>query len=327
MERIPLDPKLQAALEEEPDTLFLQPVDQFREVVEQRSAETPKLSAAVAAIDNRKIPGPAGQIPIRVFRPEGRGPFPLLVYLHGGGWVTGSLNTCDDVCRTLCHRSGCVVVSAGYRLAPEHKYPAAIDDCYAVLTSTAENAAMIDGDSQRLAIAGDSSGGNLAAAIALCVRDRGGPKLALQVLICPVTNYGFDTASYHKNADGYGLTRDAMIFFWKSYLVNSDQGDESYASSLRAVNLAGLPPALIITAQFDPLRDDGEAYAARLHRRAYPSGSRDTSTWLTVSSCGGQCSRRPIAHFRRSPTRSRKRSDGDTEAVAAIRRIPSPHRQ
>ena len=267
---VPLDPDLRAALDAEPDPLYLLPLDEFRAAAELRCVKTPKLSAPVKAVENRRVAGPDGAIPIRLFRPEGRGPFPVLAFLHGGGWVVGSLDTHDDVCRVLCHRSGCVVVSVDYRLAPESKYPAAVNDCYSVLEWIVENAATFDGDPKQLAVCGDSAGGNLAAAVAIRARDQGSVGLALQVLIYPVTNYGFDTASYHENADGYGLSREAMRFFWSSYLARSDQGDEPDASPLRATNLAGLPPALILTAQFDPLRDDGEAYAARLRRAGVP---------------------------------------------------------
>ena len=287
---VPLDPELQAALASEPDRLYLLPLDEFRTASEQQFATIPKQNAPVKTVENRSIAGLNGEIPIRIYRPEGGGPFPVLVYLHGGGWVVGTLDTHDDVCRTLCHRSGCVVVSVAYRLAPESKYPAAVDDCYVVLEWIVAKAATFDGDPKQLAVSGDSAGGNLAAALAIRARDQGTFRLALQVLIYPVTNYSFDTASYHENADGYGLTRDAMVFFWRSYLTKSDQGDEPYASPLRAVNLAGLPPALILTAQFDPLRDDGEAYAARLHRAGVPVR---VTRYLDMSHgfllCGAMC--------------------------------------
>jgi acetyl esterase len=267
---VPLDPQLWAAIQAEPDRLFVLPLDEFRAVAEQRAEKTPRLNTPVQAVENRRVAGPDGQIPIRISRPQGRGPFPVLAYFHGGGWVVGTLDTHDDVCRALCHRAGSVVVSVDYRRAPESKYPAGLDDCWAVLEWIATNAATIDGDPRQVAVGGDSAGGNLAAAVAIRARDQERLRLALQVLIYPVTNYGFDTASYHENADGYGLSRDAMMFFWESYLADADQGSEPCASPLRAANLAGLPPALILTAQFDPLRDDGEAYAARLHRAGVP---------------------------------------------------------
>jgi acetyl esterase len=267
---VPLDAELRAVLETLPKQLYLLPLEQFRATMERQVAETPKLNLPVAKIEDREIAGPGGPIRLRIYTPQGSGPWPLLLHYHGGGWVLGTLDTHDDVCRSLCSLSGSVVVSVDYRRAPEHKHPAAVEDCWTALQWTAESAAAIGGDPNRMGVIGDSAGGNLAAAVALCCRDRKGPRLALQVLIYPVTNYDFDTASYHENADDYGLTRDAMIFFWESYLATSAQGTEPYASPLRAGDLSGLPPALILTAQFDPLRDDGEAYAARLRRAGVP---------------------------------------------------------
>lgn len=267
---VPLHPEIQAAVEMQTEELFLLPVEQFRAVKEQQAAERPKMDAAVAKIENRSIPGPADQIPIRIYTPQGLGPFPVVVHIHGGGWVIGSLDTCDDVCRALCNLSESLIVSVDYRLAPEHRYPAGLDDCYAALQWVAEHAPSINGDAARIALCGDSSGGNLAAATALYARDHGGPNATFQALIYPVTNCGFDTASYHQKACGFGLTRDAMVFFWTSYLAVPEHGNDAYASPLRASNLTGLPPALIVTAEHDPLRDDGEAYAARLHREGVP---------------------------------------------------------
>jgi acetyl esterase len=157
-----------------------------------------------------------------------------------------------------------------YRRAPEHKFPAGLEDCAAAARWCAERAAEVGGDGARLAIAGDSAGGNLAAALALAFRDRGGPALALQVLIYPVTNYQFDTASYHQYATGYGLTRESMWYFWKCYLSSPTDGGNPYASPLLAKDLRGLPPALVLTASYDVLRDEGEAYAARLAQAGVP---------------------------------------------------------
>jgi acetyl esterase len=155
-------------------------------------------------------------------------------------------------------------------LAPAHPYPAAVNDCLAALDWLAKHAAEVGGDPARLAVSGRSSGGTLAAVTALATRDRGGPALTAQLLLLPATNRNFDTVSYHQNATGYGLTRAAMMSFWDRYLERPEDGDEPYASPLRAPNLSGLPPALVVTAQWDPLRDDGEAYAARLHRAGVP---------------------------------------------------------
>lgn len=265
-----LDPKLKAAIEIQDAELFLLPVEQFRAIKEQQAAERPKVAAPVANIEDRSVPGPAGEIPVRIYTPHGNGPFPVVVHIHGGGWVIGSLNASDDVCHTLCNFANSVVVSVDYRLAPEHRYPAGLEDCYAALEWVAENAPTLGGDAARIALFGDSSGGNLATAVALYSRDNGGPKAVLQVLVYPVTNYGFDTASYHQKAKDFGLSRDAMVFFWTSYLASPQHGDEPYASPLRATDLTGLPPALIVTAEHDPLRDDGEAYAARLDRAGIP---------------------------------------------------------
>lgn len=268
----PLHPKIRAMLDAEgafppPDTLA---VAEVRTVREGMMLRRPKLDEPVARVEDRTIPGPEGRIPLRIYTPHGRGPHPVLAYFHGGGWVLGSLDTHDGVCRSLCHRAGCVVVSIDYRRAPEHKFPVALEDCSAAVKWCAERAEEIGGDGTRLATAGDSAGGNLAAALALAIRDRGGPRVALQALIYPVTNYEFNTASYHEYATGYGLTRDSMWYFWRSYLPTPAEGGDPYASPLLARDLGGLPPALVLTAQYDVLRDEGEAYAARLAQAGVP---------------------------------------------------------
>ncbi len=268
----PLHPKIRAMLDAEgpfppPDTLA---VAEVRAVREGMMLRRPKLDEPVARVEDRTIPAPGGEIRIRIYSPHGSGPQPVLAYFHGGGWVLGSLDTHDGVCRSLCRRAGCVVVSADYRRAPEHKFPAALEDCAAAVRWCAERAAEIGGDGARLAIAGDSAGGNLAAALALAYRDRGGPRLALQVLIYPVTNFELNTASYHEYASGYGLTRDSMWYFWRNYLSAPTDGASPYASPLLARDLEGLPPALILTAQYDVLRDEGEAYAVRLAQAGVP---------------------------------------------------------
>jgi acetyl esterase len=227
----------------------------------------------VAGVEDRQIPGPGGPIPIRVFTPEGRGPFPVLVFFHGGGWVIGTLDTHDAPCRALANGAGCVVVSVDYRLAPEHKCPAAAEDCYAATRWVANNAPAIDGDPSRIAVGGDSAGGNLAAVVALMARDRGGPPLVHQLLVYPVTDHDDTTASYLEpecNAPGMLCTRDAMAYFWSQYLREGDDGRHPYASPLRAEDLSGLPPALVVTAQYDPLRDEGRAYADRLREAGVP---------------------------------------------------------
>ncbi|MDP9457018.1 MAG: alpha/beta hydrolase [Actinomycetota bacterium] len=216
------------------------------------------------ATENRTIPGPAGEIPIRVYTPAGEGPKPVIVYFHGGGWVIGELDTVDNPLRRIANRTGAVVVSVDYRLAPEHVYPAAFDDCYAATAWVAEHAAELGGDPERVAVCGDSAGGNLAAAVAIAARDRQGPRLAAQLLIYPVTDFDFTTESYGQNGEGYLLTKGSMQWFWAHYLGAQDLGQDPYACPARADDLARLPPAFVATAEFDPLRDEGEAYAANL---------------------------------------------------------------
>ena len=225
----------------------------------------------VANVEDRTIPGPAGPIPVRIYTPAaGAAPRPALVYFHGGGWVIGDLETTDGICRAVANRAECVVVSVDYRLAPEHKFPVPFEDCYAALTWVAEHAAEIGVDGSRLAIGGDSAGGNLSAAAALRARDEGGPALRLQLLVYPVTDHSYDTVSYKENGEGYLLTKDMMVWFWDHYLNNSTEGDNPWASPLRARDLSGLPPARVFTAEFDPLRDEGEAFAARLAAAGVP---------------------------------------------------------
>jgi acetyl esterase len=218
----------------------------------------------VASVLDRTVPGPAGEIPVRVYTPAGEGPLPVVVYFHGGGWVIGDLEVVDQPCRQLASAAGAIVVSVDYRLAPEHRYPAAFDDSYAATVWVGAHAAEIGGDPARLAVAGDSAGGNLAAAVALAARDRGGPELAAQLLIYPVTDFNFGTASYQENREGYLLTKGSMQWFWAHYLGAQDLDKDPYACPLRADSLVGLPPAYVATSEYDPLRDEGEAYARRL---------------------------------------------------------------
>ncbi len=224
----------------------------------------------VARIEDRVIPGPHGDIPVRVYEPKGVGPFPLLVYFHGGGWVIGDIESHDMPCRSLANASGCVVVSVDYRLAPEHKFPVPLDDCFAATAYVAEHASQFNGDASRLAVGGDSAGGNLAAVVAQMARDRGGPPIKFQLLVYPVTNFDFGTVSYKDNGTGYFLGESTMRWFWAHYLNHDGEGTDPQASPMRADDLRDLPPALVITAEFDPLRDEGEAYAERLQEAGVP---------------------------------------------------------
>ena len=270
---MPLDPQAQALLDQVkalggPPLNELSPPD--ARVAAQALGTLSGPPEAVAKVENRTIPGPAGALPVRIYTPAGSGPFPVLVFFHGGGWVIGDLDTQDGACRALAKGAGCLVVSVGYRLAPEHKFPAAPEDTYAATRWVATNAASINADPARIAVGGDSAGGNLTAVTAQMARERGGPQLAFQLLIYPVTDGACDTASYRDNAEGYLLTKEMMLWFWNHYVRNPEERFSSMASPLRAQNLKGLPPALVQTAEFDPLRDEGEAYAARLKEAGIP---------------------------------------------------------
>jgi acetyl esterase len=268
-----LDPQARKVLDQiaaigAPD-LHTLPVAQARSAMEQMVGLQGAVEA-VAHVEDRPLPGPAGPIPIRVYAPEGPRPLPALVYFHGGGWVLGSLETHDALCRTLANAAGCALVSVDYRLAPEHPFPAAPEDAYAATRWIAENAGTIGIDAQRIAVGGDSAGGNLAAVVALLARERGGPRLVHQLLIYPATDAACDTASHRDNAQGYLLTTEAMAWFWNHYCPDRARRGDWRASPLRAGDLRGLPPAHVITAEFDPLRDEGEAYAARLRAAGVP---------------------------------------------------------
>jgi len=226
----------------------------------------PRKQIELARIENRTIPGPAGEIPVRIYQPNGAAVKPVLVYFHGGGWVIGSLDAYDATCRELAQEAGCVVVSVDYRLAPEHRYPAAPEDCHAAVKWVAANAASLGADPKRLAVGGDSAGGNLSAVVSQMARDKGGPAIRFQLLVYPVTDADFTRRSYIDNAEGYLLTTAAMHWFWDHYIPSKPQRAEPYASPLRAADLSGLPPAWVCTAEFDPLRDEGEAYAQRLQQ-------------------------------------------------------------
>ena len=223
----------------------------------------------VESVENRTLPG---GIPVRVYRPV---PKPTdtpgarragLVYFHGGGWLVGNLDTIDIPCRTLANSSGRVVISVDYRLAPEFKYPVPLDDCWAATKYAMTHADELGIDPKRLAVGGDSAGGNLAAAVCLRARDREPlpNPLDFQLLIYPVADAACDTGSYRDFAEGFGLSAVTMRYCWNCYLERPEQGNESLVSPLRAKNLSGLPPALVVLAEFDVLRDEGEAYAAKL---------------------------------------------------------------
>ena len=268
-----LDPQAQRVVDAMA-ALNLKPVEEStpaeaRESIRARTAALGPFEE-VAAVAEHRVPVAGGEITVRLYSPGGPGPHPALVYYHGGGWVIGDLYTHDGLCRSLANAARCAVVSVDYRLAPESKYPVPVEDSYAALRWVVGNAARLGLDPRRVAVGGDSAGGNLATVIALVARERGGPALVHQVLIYPVTDHDLDTPSYVENATGYVLTREGMRWFWSHYLVRAAQGREPHASPLRAPSLAGLPSAIVITAEHDPLRDEGEAYAARLRDAAVP---------------------------------------------------------
>jgi len=218
----------------------------------------------VHAVEDHQAPGPAGPVAVRVYRPSADPALPALVYFHGGGWMMGSIATHDALCRNLASHAGVAVASVEYRLAPEHKFPAGLDDCYAATCWLADHAESLALRPDGIAVGGDSAGGNLAAAVTLMARQRGAPPLAFQLLIYPVLDFEFDTPSYRENANGFHLTRGDMIWTWRQYLARELDGYTPLASPLREGDLRGLPPAMVLTAEYDPLRDEGEAYATRL---------------------------------------------------------------
>jgi|SRR5579885_1118019 acetyl esterase len=225
----------------------------------------------IAKVEDRRIPGPAGELGVRIYTPEASAPRPAIVYFHGGGWVLGNLDGSDAQCRALANAARCVVVSVDYRLAPEAKFPAPVEDCYAATRWVAQNAPDLGCDPRRIAVAGTSAGANLAAVVPLMARDRGGiPQLAFQVLVYPITDGSMNTRSYRENGQGYFLTAASMAWFWKHYIHDDNDRFHPYAAPINAPDLRGLPPALVITAEYDPLRDEGEAYAERLRAAGVP---------------------------------------------------------
>jgi acetyl esterase len=274
---MPLDPQVKSFLDQLASAA-IPPVESLtpREARLQMEAGTVMLGRLpeVGRVEDLTLTGPAGPVRARLTAPPpspGRnGPMPGLVYFHGGGFVCGSLYSHDHLCRALTRASGLAVISVDYRLAPEHPFPAALEDAEAATSWVAGNARELGLDPERIAVGGDSAGGNLAAVVARRFRDKGGPALAAQLLIYPATDADFDTPSYLENADGYFLTRSAMIWYWDQYVPDPSRRADPDAAPLRAPSLAGLPPAVVMTAEYDPLRDEGEAYARRLADAGVP---------------------------------------------------------
>jgi acetyl esterase len=264
---VPLDPQLQAMRDQrERDNV---PPLYAMSLSEARAADLASIRASggepehVHEVSDLTIPGPGGELPLRLYRPVSGRPLPVLLYFFGGGWVLGTIDTADGVSRSLANSSGALVAVVGYRLAPEHPFPAAIDDCYAAVRWAAGHAEEIGADPARLVVGGDSAGGNLAAAVALRARDDG-PALAGQLLVYPNTDQLADDQSMRDADDPFLFNRRSVAWYRQHYLANPGDAADPLASPLRAESLAGLPPALVITAEYDPLRDQGEAYARRL---------------------------------------------------------------
>ncbi|WP_230322498.1 MULTISPECIES: alpha/beta hydrolase [Bacillus] len=221
----------------------------------------------VSKVENLMIPvSKDEEIKCRVYIPEGQGPFPIFIYYHGGGWVLGDIEVMDASCRMLANRTASIVVSVNYRLAPEYKFPTPVEDAYTALEWVYEKGTSFNGDVTRLVVGGDSSGGNLATVVTMMARDRKSPNITAQVLIYPVTNLEFNTESHQAFAKGFGLDREQLIWFRDHYVRNDEDRYNEYASPLVAEDLSGLPPAIVITAENDVLRDEGIAYAERLKK-------------------------------------------------------------
>jgi len=241
--------------------LYEMAIAESRAMYREMQPDLPEI--VVHSVEDQMIDGPAGAIPLRIYRPSAAAA-PVHVHFHGGGWVIGDLDTHDRDCREICAGAECIVVAVDYRLAPEHPFPAAPEDCYAALCWAAANLQNIGGLATPVSVGGDSAGGTLATGVCLMARDRNGPAIAMQLLIYPVTDATMESASYRDNADGYLLSRTMMSWFWDHYCPDLALRADPLASPITAEDLSGLPPALVMTAEFDPLRDEGEAYAERL---------------------------------------------------------------
>jgi acetyl esterase len=264
---LPLDPQLQA-MRDQRERDEVAPLYTMT-LADARAADLASIRAGggqpepVHEVVDLVIPGPGGDLPLRVYRPRADRPLPALLYFFGGGWVLGTIDTADGVSRSLANSAGVLVVVVGYRLAPEHPFPAAVEDCWAALRWVSDNAGEIGADSARLAVGGDSAGGNLAAGVALRARAEG-LVLAGQLLVYPNTDQLADDESMRTCDDRYLFNHHSVAWYRQHYLADPDDAADPLASPLRAETLSGLPPALVITAEYDPLRDQGEAYARRL---------------------------------------------------------------
>lgn len=268
---MPLHPQARAMIESyaagpEPDFATITGAE-FRAAFTMPAPTVP--GPEIAGIEERRMPRGEADMRLRLYRPLGQGPFPITLYLHGGGFVIGTPEATDSICQTLAAHAGTLVVSPEYRLAPEAPFPAGVEDCRAALVWAHAHAAEIGGIASKMAVAGDSAGGNLAAVLAQSAK-ADGPKLCHQLLLYPVMDCSFETRSYREFADGYLLTAELMRWFWRQYLADPALASDWRASPLRRTDLAGLAEATIVTAEYDVLRDEGEAYASALQRAGVP---------------------------------------------------------
>lgn len=288
---MPIDPQIAAMLAAAPPwpPTRTQPVSELRDNVHASSTAFPTLDVPLASIVDRGIPGPAGEIAVRVYTPRGEGPFPLIVYFHGGGYVTGDLDTQDMIARALSYGAGAVLISVDYRLAPENPFPAGPDDAWAATQWVAAHAAELNGDAARLAVAGDSAGANFAAGLCLRARDAGGPAIAAQIMFYGSCDYpSTETPASREFGDGPLLSGDDVAYFWELYLSDPEtEQNDPLASPIRAADHRGLPPAFVGTAEIDPTRDHGEAYARKLEAAGvttklvrYPGMVHGFVSWL-----------------------------------------------
>lgn len=255
------------------------PTDAVIQVIQENGTVAPDKLPPVGKVEMKQIPGPDGGTPInvRVYTPKGDGPFPVLVYYHGGGWVIANLDTYDPSCRGLCSLNNAVVVSVDYRQAPEHKFPAAVEDNYAAFQYVATHAGEVKGEDKKVAVVGESAGGNLATVVCIAAHQRGGKMPAHQVLVYPITNNDFNTRSYLENANAKPLNKPMMMWFFKNYLNSPEEGNNPLVSPMKAdaETLKALPPATVITDEFDPLRSEGMAYAEKLKSAGVDVATQD----------------------------------------------------
>lgn len=273
-EMMPVDPEILIQLEKGRkagllDCTQLSPIEARKEFKKGRKLLS-ELEIPIYKVEDKVVSIKKRDIPFRIYSPKGDGPFPILIYFHGGGWVLGDVDSVDSICRFLSREVNCVVVSVDYRLAPENKFPAAIEDAFDVTEWIFNNAPTLNGDATKIGIGGDSAGGNLAAVVALMGRDKSF-SLCLQLLLYPVVKSDFTTDSYKRYGDGFGLTTAEMKWFWHHYVNNEKERKNPYISPIFADTLEHLPPAIIITAEYDPLRDEGEEYGVLLQKVGVPT--------------------------------------------------------